>query len=203
MKKLLTIILLLGVVSMAFATDMFFVEDYMEVDTTFYSGGIQELASVEFTIEKFSIVSITYGAAYSGGHFWITIDGDSVGMSQNPFGSTFITEFSEGTYSIALMTNLTYNLNVINPRLQVIVFLQDGSALSESPPDDDDPIPLTSILTSGNMVHVEGCSEVYNLSGQRIDCEVNNGNIMLNTLSAGTYFARGSTGRTTKIVKTY
>jgi len=203
MKKLLTIILLLGVVSTVFATDMFFVEDYTEDSLFFPDGGIQELASVEFTLEHFSIVSITYGGTYSGGHYWVSIDGDSIGMSQSAFGSSFIIELSEGIHTVVLMTNLTYNLTVINPRLQVIVFLQDGSALSESPPDDINPIETHSILTSGNMVHVEGCSEIYNSSGQRVDCEIENGNIPLNTLSAGTYFARGSTGRTTKIVKTY
>jgi hypothetical protein len=181
---------------------MFLVEDCIEVDTIFTVGGVKELAHVEFVLEHPSIVFITYGAAYpSGTSFWLSIDEDSIGMTRGV--PTYITELTEGTHTIDFIANLTHGIRVINPRLQVIVFLQDGSALSESPPDDDNPTPITSILTSGNMVHVEGCSEVYNLSGQRVDCEVNNGNIPLNTLSAGTYFAKGSTGRTTKIVKTY
>jgi hypothetical protein len=203
MKKLLTIILLLGVVSMAFATDMFFVEEYGEDSLFFSSLGTEKLTSVEFTTTTpMSIVSITYGTTYSLGALWLVVDEDSIGKSACGKGSTYILELTEGVHTIDLMYNIQIGY-VLNPRLQVIVFLQDGSALSESPPDNNNPTPITSILTSGNMVHVEGCSEVYNLSGQRVDCEVNNGNIPLNLLSAGTYFARGSTGRTTKIVKTY
>ncbi len=204
MKKLITVILLLGVVSMAFATDMFFVEEYGEDSTYYTTQGIVKLTSVEFTTTTpISIVSITYGVTYSVGGVWLVVDGDSLGKSVCSRGSTYVLELTEGTHTIDLMHYVIIGYSVINPRLQVIVFLQDGSALSESPPDNDNTPRVHSILATGNMVHVEGCAEVYDISGQRIDCEINNGNIPLNALSAGTYFAKGSTGRTTKIVKTY
>ncbi|MCK4334422.1 hypothetical protein KAX06_06535 [candidate division WOR-3 bacterium] len=208
MKKALTIIALMALgVSTAFGGSILY-ETHIEDSLDFAGEGIVTVLELEFTTDQPSIVSITYGV--SNGHgstyglsYWLTCNGDSLGMSTswNRGTSTYMTELESGTYTLGLVGKFSSaGAYVANPRLQVLVFYNDAPSVSETPPN----ITLTethSIISCGPSVTVPGCSEVVDISGRKVDCEINGDRIMVNSLSSGTYIARGSEGRTTKIVK--
>ena len=123
-------------------------------------------------------------------------------MSSCSYDNTpnFMKELGAGSYTLDFIVGGIIHDTIVNPRLQVLVFYNDAPSVSETPSN----ITLTethSIISCGPSVTVPGCSEVVDISGRKVDCEINGDRIMVNSLSSGTYIARGSEGRTTKIVK--
>ncbi|MEA3310813.1 MAG: hypothetical protein U9Q76_01200 [candidate division WOR-3 bacterium] len=210
MKKALTILTLMALgVSTAFG-GVFLYETHIEDTLDFAGENVAKVMELEFTTDQPSIVSITYGwcRGYFGsmgdGTNWLTCNGDSLGMStvRNQSTSTYMTELESGTYTLGLVSKFYYGSQafVINPRLQVLVLYNDAPSVTETPPQTT-PTENPSIISCGPSVTVPGCSEVVDVSGRKVDCEINGDRIMVNSLSSGTYFATGTNGRTTKIVK--
>jgi len=67
------------------------------------------------------------------------------------------------------------------------------TALCEHPLDDNDPIPIRSILSAAPYVTILGVEAVYNTSGQYLDI-INGDKVELGQLSVGTYVAQTKTG---------
>ena len=205
MKKALTIIALMALgVSTAYGGSILY-ETHVEDSLDFVGEDVVTVLELEFTTDQPSIVSVTYGAyrANNKGGIWLACNEDSLGMSSALFSRNvnYMTELESGTYTLGLMGSFDYiGGYAINPRLQVLVLYNDAPSVSETPPNIT-PTENPSIISCGPSVTVPGCSEVVDISGRKVDCEINGDRIMVNSLSSGTYIARGSEGRTTKIVK--
>jgi len=202
MKKALTILTLMALgVSTAFG-GVFMVEDYTEGKVGIQEPGKHKLASVTFTLEQAGIIFAAAGALTWGGgsHFWLTLNEDSLGMSTQPDPSNFMTNLEAGAYTLDFMIHATMFDTIVNPRLQVLVLYNDAPSVSEAPPQST-PTENSSIISRGPSVTVPGCSEVVDISGRKVDCEVNDDRIMVNSLSSGTYIAKTDNGKTVKITK--
>ena len=208
MKKALTILALMALgVSTAYGGSILY-ETHIEDSLGLSGQAIYKVLELEFTTDRPSIVSITYGWCIgfrSGSRsYWLTYNGDSLGMSTswNRSTSTYMTDKLEsGTHTLELMGGLGYTeAYVINPRLQVLVLYEDAPSVSEAPPQST-PTENSSIISRGPSVTVPGCSEVVDISGRKVDCEINGDRIMVNSLSGGTYFAKTDNGRVVKITK--
>jgi len=206
MKKALTILTLMALgVSTAYG-GIFMVEDYTEDTLDFPTPGTYKLASVTFQLDQFSIATVVTGGERYGGsslHVWLVLDENSLGTSICRWYETpsFMMELETGIHTLDFMIHTNEsNGGAVNPRLQVLVLYNDAPSVSETPPNIT-PIEISTILSQGPSVTVPGCSEVVDIAGRKVDCEVNDDRIMVNSLSSGTYIARGSEGRITKIVK--
>jgi len=208
MKKALTILTLMALgVSVVFGESILY-ETHIEDSLGLSGQAIYKVLELEFTTDQPSIVSITYGCfeARQGTNYalyWLTYNGDSLGMSTswNSLGTnTYMTELESGTYTWELMGKFGYTGFVINPRLQVLVLYEDAPSVTEAPPQST-PTENPSILSCGPSVTVPGFCEVVDIAGRKVHCEIIEDRIMVSSLSSGTYFARGSEGRITKIVK--
>ena len=209
MKKALIILTLMALgVSTAFGGSILY-ETHIEDSLNFEGQNIYEVLELEFTTDQPSIVSITYG--WSIGYaqscrlfYWLTCNGDSLVMttSLGQFTSTYMTELESGTYTLGLMGYFGYlGGYVINPRLQVLILYNDSvPSVSETPPQPT-PTENPSIISCGPSVTVPGCSEVVDIAGRKVDCEINDDRIMINSLSSGTYFAKTNNNRVVKITK--
>jgi len=209
MKKALTILTLMALgVSVVFGESILY-ETHIEDSLDFSGKDIVTVLELEFTIDQPSIVSITYGVSYGYGSsyglsYWLTCNGDSLGMSTswNISTSTYITNLGSSTYTLGLTGKFRHAMEayVINPRLQVLVLYEDAPSVSEAPPQST-PTENPSILSCGPSVTVPGCSEVVDISGRKVDCEIIEDRIMINSLSSGTYIAKTDNGKTVKITK--
>jgi len=213
MKKALTILTLMALgVSTAYGGSILY-ETHIEDSLDYAGKDIVKVLELEFTLDQPSIVSITYGW-YIGYWFngvtgnwachWLACNGDSLGMSasRNVSTSTYMTELESGNYTWRLMGRFrhTQEAYVINPRLQVLVLYNDAPSVSETPPQPT-PTENPSIISCGPSVTVPGCSEVVDVSGRKVDCEIIENRIMVNSLSSGTYFAKTDNGKTVKVTK--
>jgi hypothetical protein len=212
MKKLLTIILLLGVVSMAFTanTAYFVVEKDMGYTNhnPFYvnEGEEKVVAEITFTLPSnghillFSMIDAQYQATGSNpsSGYRIELDEDSI----RPESRAIFLSAGEHTIQWVWWCNADCRKILTYYWCQVMAFYIEENSVSEKPPYVE-PIQTSAIVTSAPAVYIPECSEIKDITGRTIDCGIEDGWVSLNTLSAGTYFAKGSTGRTTKIVKTY
>jgi len=214
MKKLLVIILLLGVVSMAFTanTAYFVVEKDMgyEQDPLWINEGEEKVvAEITFNLPSsghvlfYTLCDWTYQRmdpqkTCIGGSY-MTIDGDSTSRT-----TTRALYFDTGEHTLQWVSwsNDWFRQCYSYFWCQVMVFYTEESSVSEKPPYVEPTHQTASIITSAPAVYIPECSEIKDITGRTINCEIEDGWVSLNTLSAGTYFAKGSTGRTTKIVKT-
>jgi len=206
MKKALTILTLMALGMSTVFGGVFMIEDYTEGSVYLFNPGEHKLATVTFELPQLSIIHTVTGIA-SGGHasfpkFWLTLNEDSLNMSSCIYFNTpnFMKELEAGSYTLDFMVGQAAGDTIVNPRLQVLVLYDDTPSVTETPPNIT-PTESSTILSQGPSVTVPGCSEVVDVSGRKVDCEINGDRIMVNSLSSGTYFARGSEGRTTKIVK--
>jgi len=199
MKKALTILTLMALGVSTVYGGVFMVEDYTEGLIPMTESGNHKLASVTFELEQPSIIhAITYGRGYNR-YPWISLDGDSLGISTSPNPSIML-ELGTGMHTLDFMAHVTMFDTLVNPRLQVLVLYNDVPSVSETPPQTTST-ENPSIISCGPSVTVPGCCEVVDIAGRKVDCEINGDRIMVNSLSSGTYFAKSSEGRTTKIVK--
>lgn len=188
-----------------------------------------QLLNLEFTVAYDAAIAVTYanrfeqvGRDVNGWYYgipkeWIEIDDEAIeftrrGPSTNfeavkiYYGATWYASVVPGTHSISLMVEGSsdkydmllpgYSMNC----LQVMVIESDpGSTVNESGSDRSYP-QTTSFITSAPSIIVQGCSEVYDVSGQRVNCDISGGVIQVGELPRGTYFAR-TDEQTVKIVK--
>lgn len=213
MKKVLLVLMALVVIGIA--GEMFLVEVSREEDVrcTLFE---QQILEVTFTLDKPAFLLISQSLWYREGisnlHYypvmqWFCINGEKLVFSVSTFGSTYMMEMDSGQVIVQSWVkgflSSDYVRKVRNPILQVMVFYpsDDEPLITELPPESSDGLSSHSILSSGPFVHVEGCNGIYDIAGNKVDCEIGNGDVYLNQLSAGTYFARSADGRTTKIVK--
>lgn len=209
MKKALTILTLMALAaSTAFGKAILY-ETHIEDSLNFSGQAIYEVLELEFTTDQPSIVSITYGVSNGWGStsigisYWLTYNGDSLGMStsRSYSTSTYMTELESGVYTWKLMSKLNYTgAYIINPRIQVLVLYNDAPSVSETPPQTT-PTENPSIISHGPSVTVPRCSEVVDVTGRKVDCEIIEDRVMINSLSSGTYFAKTNNGQTVKITK--
>jgi hypothetical protein len=210
MKKALTILVLMALgVSTAFG-GVFMVEDYTEGSVYIPNPGEHKLATVTFELPQPSVIHVITGRAghsYGGCpsyslKFWLNLNGTPLSMSFCSYSNTpaLMKELEAGSYILDFMSKGAVGDTIVNPRLQVLVLYNDVPSVSETPPNII-PTENPSIISCGPSVTVPGCCEVVDVSGRKVDCEINGDRIMVNSLSSGTYFATGSNGRTTKIVK--
>jgi len=214
MKKALTILTLMALgVSVVFGESILY-ETHIEDSLDLAGVGTKKVLELEFTTDQPSIVSITYGVSNGYGSsyglsYWLTCtcNGDSLGISgmstSRSYGtSTYMTELPEsGTYTLGLVGKFpSAGAYVANPRIQVLVLYEDAPSVTEIPPQPT-PTENPSILSCGPSVTVPGCSEVVDISGRKVDCEIIEDRIMINSLSSGTYIAKTDNGKTVKITK--
>ncbi len=207
MKKALTIIALMALgASTAFGGTILY-ETHIEDSLVITGEDIVKVLELEFTLEQPSIISATYGwykGACSQGMVeqWLTCNGDSLEMSTAfSLTNTYTFQLESGTYILGLVGEFSsMGGYVINPRLQVLVLYNDAPSVSETPPNIT-PTENPSILSCSPSVTVPGCCEVVDVSGRKVDCEINGNKVMINSLSSGTYFAKTNDGKTVKITK--
>lgn len=207
MKKALTILTLMALGMSTVFGGVFMIEDYTEGKVPITVTGDYKLAGVAFELPQLSIIHVVTGRAGGGVgllslKFWLNLDGSPLNMSSCSYENTpnFMKELEAGSYTLDFMVGQAAGDTIVNPRLQVLVLYNDAPGVSETPPNIT-PTESSTILSQGPSVTVPGCTEVVDISGRKVDCEINGDRIMVNSLSSGTYFARGSEGRTTKIVK--
>lgn len=209
MKKVLLVLMALVAIGIAGEMEMFLVQDSLEgyFDCP---NSEQKLLEVEFNLDKPALLLITQSLCYVYGSTqpklgWLVVNGEKLIFSVSSFSPTYMMSMDSGKVTVQSWVqgcSAPSVLKVKNPILQVMVFYpSDEPSVTEAPPESSDGLSSHSILSSGPFVHVQGCSEVYDIAGNKVDCEISNGDVYLNQLSAGTYFATGSNGRTTKIVK--
>ncbi|TKJ42028.1 hypothetical protein CEE36_07330 [candidate division TA06 bacterium B3_TA06] len=210
MKKVLLVLMALVVIGMA--SEMFLVEKYIEGDVE-CSLSIQKILEVTFTLDQPSYLLISCVLSYSNypdamkKEGWFNVNGEKQRHSASEFNLTYMMSMDSGRVVVqSWVRGGIFSAGVCtvrNPTLQVMVFCPSDEEpfVTEAPPESSDGLSSHSILSSGPLVHVEGCSEIYDIVGNKVDCEINDGDVYLNQLPAGTYFAKGSEGRTTKIVK--
>ena len=210
MKKALTILTLMALgVSTAFGEAILY-ETHIEDSLNFSGENIVTVLELEFTTDQSSIISVTYGSYYARlatgypAKHWLTRNEDSLGMTtaRTTNSSTYVTELESNTYSLNLVYKFGYGGEgyAINPRLQVLVLYNDAPSVTETPPQTT-PTENPSIISCGPSVTVPGCSEVVDVSGRKVDCEVTDDKVMVNSLPGGTYFAKTNNGQTVKITK--
>jgi len=209
MKKALTILTLMALgVSTAFG-GVFMVEDYTEGIVPIPETGSHKLASVMFELEQPSIIlaaTSTMWLKFTPNRnlkVWLTLNGDSLGMSTTTAigrGASFMKPLEPGSHTLDFMYRGTMFDTLVNPRLQVLVLYNDAPSVSEIPPQST-PTENPSIISCGPSVTVPGCSEVVDIAGRKVDCEIIENRIMVNSLSSGTYFAKTDNGKTVKITK--
>jgi len=210
MKKVLLV--LMALVVMGIASEMFLVEEHIEGEVGCPLPK-QEILEVTFTLDKPAFLLISQSLRYTDGGYnmmtegWFVVNGDKLVFSVSSFNPTYMMQMDSGQVTVQSWVKGFDISGVVrtvrNPSLQVMVFYPSDNEpfVTELPPESSDGLSSYSILSSGPFVHVEGCSAVYDIAGNKVDCEVRNGDVYLNQLSAGTYFATGSEGRPTKIVK--
>lgn len=209
MKKVLTILTLLALgVSTVYGGSVLY-ENCIEDSLDFTGKDVVTVLELEFTLDQPSIVSVTYGwfrgyAAGDSPYYWLAYNGDSLGMStvRNSSTGAYMIELESGTYTLCLVGRFYYGSTafVINPRIQVLILYNDTPSISESPPQTT-PTENFSMISCGPSVTVPGCSEVVDITGRKVNCEINGDRVMINSLSSGTYFAKTNNGRTVKITK--
>ena len=210
MKKVLLVLMALVVIGIA--GEMFLVEDYIEgeVECPLHE---QKILEVTFTLDKpafllFSCV-LFYNDPLDGikKEGWFNVNGEKLSQVTSESNLTYMMLMDSGQVIVqSWVRGCTYSgmvRTVRSPILQVMVFYpsDDEPFVTEAPTDTSGFASSHSILSSGPFVHVQGCSQVYDTAGNKIHCQVTDGNIFISQLPAGTYFATGSNGRTTKIVK--
>jgi len=191
----------------AFANDMILVEDY-RTDSVFVLPGEKiTLDSIKLTLVEDAMVIVTFDAGVwsiptTEKMVWLEVNGVRK-TSMNMF-NTFMFALSAGSYTLRVegKSNTVYIMGVGDRLFQVLCISQETSTVMEQPDGNSNPSKGSSILASSNLVHVDGCTEIYNDLGQKVNCQITNGNIPVSTLPAGTYFVQRSDGGTTKIVKT-
>lgn len=207
MKKVLLVLMALVVIGIA--GEMFLVEVSREEEVRCPLLE-QQILEVTFTLDKtaFLMISQSLHYTYTDGlpdmsEGWFSINEEKLLFSVSSFGSTYMMPMDSGQVTVqswvkgSLIPGWVHKVK--NPILQVMVFYPLDDSLP--PVDSGGFVSSLSVLSSGPFVHVEGCNGVYDVAGNKVDCEINNGDVYLNRLSVGTYFATGSEGRTTKIVK--
>ena len=208
MKKALTIIALMALgVSVAYG-GVFMIEDYTEGIVPISVTGSHKLASVTFELGQPSIMIAATSAMWlkftsnRNLKVWLTLNGDSLDMSTRHVGNgaSFMKPLEPGSHTLDFMYRGTMFDTLLNPMLQVLVLYNDAPSVSETPPQPT-PTESSTILSQGPSVTVPGCSEVVDVSGRKVDCEINGDRIMVNSLSSGTYFAKTNDGQTVKITK--
>jgi len=210
MKKALTILTLMALgVSTAYG-GIFMIEDCTERIVPILEPGGNKLATVTFELPQPSIIHVVTGRAgceYGGCgsyflSFWLNLNGTPLNMSSCSYDNTpnFMTYLEAGSYTLDFIVKGATGDTIVNPMLQVLVLYEDAPSVTEAPPQST-PTENPSILSCGPSVTVPGCSEVVDISGRKVDCEVNNDRIMVNSLSSGTYFAKTDNGKTVKITK--
>jgi len=210
MKKALTILTLMALgVSTAFG-GVFMVEDYTEGGVYISNPGDYKIATVTFELPQPSIIHIVTGRAgleYGGCpsyslRFWLNLNGTPLSMSSCSYDNTpnFMMNLEAGSYTLDFMSEGAVGDTIANPRIQVLILYNDVPSVSETPPQPA-PTENPSIISCGPSVTVPGCSEIVDVSGRKVDCEINGDKVMVNSLSSGTYFAKTDDNRVVKITK--
>lgn len=186
---------------------------------------------IEFTLsEKGGVVIVNYLGTASSPNTQtlacypiasLVVDGDSIEFSEHPIyapfgyvnsaqGSSFMLALQPGSHNIQLKVygaeyDTGYDTLELEspPLLQVLVLEPDtssGSLVTEQP-EVDDRQTSTSTVSYGSSITVPGCTEVVDISGRKVDCEIIDDRILTGSLCPGTYFAISDQGKKVKIVK--
>lgn len=206
MKKLFTTAFLMLFAMPAIAGQIIVSDEHPGEITNLPISDNYEAAKITVELDTTSTILIT-----SGGFWNVTMSSNSINIDNNPITITTMYEFCNRSYLTTLQKGIhTIKLlgitrpgdyKLLNIYLQVLIFTPDEVQAVMETPNTNDPIKPKSILATGVSVHIDGCNSVYNISGQKVVCQITNGEVMVNSLSEGTYFAKGNNGGVTKIVK--
>ena len=202
MKKR-ALLVLVALVAIGTAGEMFLVEKSFEGDVECPLTE-QKLLEIVFTLNHPAYVTFVYGGITSQARGWLKIDGTKERFSVYALQakSSFYYEFEDtGEHRIEFWR--AQGVDCRDPLLQALVFLQvpDSNSYVSERPSEEDEVQVSSVLTVGPMVRVPGCRAVVDATGRTVDCVIEGDQVLVDSLPIGTYFATGSNGRTTKIVK--
>lgn len=189
------------------------------------------MASISFTLDREAFVTFITGGIIkhilttgASGEMaselyncsWITMNGTklqtSVG-SPNMNGS-YVFALDPGNYEFELQVLTIHDIRmslysgdkrystIRHPRIQALIILSDTveNHVAEKPPERGDPVQ-TSLIASGPSVNVPGCTEVRDITGRTVNCEISGDRVMLSTLPRGIYFIERNDGHSIKLVK--
>lgn len=219
--------LLIGVTSLK-ANEMILVEDYTADTVKVPKTPDTTLASVEFTLDRDAMVSLSTGGLvqYESEYHnssgwtmvpenisWVTMNGSKLdySMGSPQLNANYFLALPAGHHKFQLKVNtsdfhvpvyadnMTY---VFNPRIQALIILSDTTQgyVAENPRNDDDnPLPKATIA-SGPTIRVPGCNKVVDITGRTVNVTISNDEVMVKDLPRGTYFITGNK-QNIKIVK--
>lgn len=204
-KKLFTIVFFM-LTATAFAGQIIVSDEHPGEITNLPISDNYEAAKITVELDTTSTILIT-----SGGFWNVTMSSNSINIDNNHITITtmyescnrsYLTTLQKGIHTIKLLgITRPGDYKLLNIYLQVLIFTPDEVQAVMETPNTNDPIKPKSILATGVSVHIDGCNSVYNISGQKVVCQITNGEVMVNSLSEGTYFAKSNNGGVTKIVK--
>jgi hypothetical protein len=215
MKKVLIIVLLLGLAASATAAPLL-VEAYQEGQINIPAGENDTLVvtEVSFAVDSSCYVQFVAGGIVQLARLGVELDGErlpplTMTLAETTQWSnltyTYFVGAGEHTTALKIFTykNDFYPTTCTDAYLQALIFLPDtGGAVAERPAGDADATgAMKSVISKGPYVTVTGASELVDATGRVIENAIEEDRVSINTLPQGTYFARDEERTVVKIVK--